>query len=178
MKSVKVLLLLCLLLISQRVFAKDVSSNDESYFVVDVGLAAIIISEHERYGSSASEGTLAPKIGFGFGLDQHWGLTVNLLGKFSFGNQLASLEGNYTHTLSESWQLQVSTGILFGRGDPRGNCSGLCPEIEFSGSETSYIVGGSLIYKLGKNWGLKLSHKINGYRDGIKQTEFLVQYTW
>jgi len=113
----------------------------------------------------------------------------NLTGIY-YESTLYSIEGGYTIPLGESWQLGLNAGVIIGKEKEELY---LCPEASFSwalvcfsgngistssdeSTETSFILGTSIIYTFLDNWGIKLGYSFSGYQAGLSQTEVLVQY--
>lgn len=102
---------------------------------------------------------------------------------------LYSVVGGYDIALNDDWRVNVNAGVIAGKENkeiyicpsPRGfflTCySGNALSTSYyADTNVSFIVGTSVMYNFAKNWGVKLGYKFSGYREGLAQTELLIQY--
>lgn len=166
----------------------DLSASEinefEPYVFIDSGIAIVTLEDYESYGNYASEDTITFKIGIGYQFLNEWSVSFNGLSKADYQVQLSSIDLSYNLKLTKHWKIDLSGGVLYGTGDePYYICgdSGMLavctPETGYKNtSETTYVFGTSFTYDISENWGAKFGYKLNGYREGVSQTELLLQY--
>lgn len=164
-------------------------------FGVEVGLTSVSLSESETYGRGGVSSTMwAAKVGLLYQFSGDWGVSANTIVGLQAGTHLYTFEGFRIVQLNESFDLNLSAGLMYGATDEYTvNCrqfgggyfddgTDLCagrdtPLIEQQIDHyTSFTVGVAASYRLSENWKAVLGYEYSGFKEGASQYEISMRY--